>query len=108
MRRTLLAIGLVGVLASSAFAEELTAAEKTWARSCVTGLTAASPRQRDSAAAALAKMGIPAIGAVLPALTALKNEEQWEAFRRSLVAMGAKEALAEIEKRAKEWPGSAA
>ncbi len=108
MRAWLLAAATLGcLLAGPVRADELTPMERTWARACVTGLTAASARQRESAAAALARLGPAAVPAVVSAASALKTDEHWAALEKALVGMGAAEALKELEKVDGNWPGSA-
>jgi hypothetical protein len=104
MRVLVIAVGTLCALAAPVLAEELTAAEKTWARACVTGLTAASARQRESAAAALARLGPAAVPVVLAAVPSFKTDEHWASVGDALVGMGAAAALKELEKTQKSWP----
>jgi hypothetical protein len=104
MRNASIALGLLTVLSTPVRAEEPTFAEKSWVRTCVSGLTAASPRQRASAAAALARMGPSAVATIVPAVSVLKTDEQWDALKTAFLGMGAVEVRKELEKREADWP----
>ena len=108
MRIVTLALGIVCLFAARAGADELTPTERTWARACVTGLTGASVRQREGAAAALARLGPAAVPAIASSVSVLKTDEQWAALETALVGMGAAEALKELEKVQRDWPAAAA
>jgi hypothetical protein len=108
MRATALGFALVlFAAAGQAWAEELTAQEKTWAKACVEGLAAASQRQRDSAAAALGRLGVDAMPVVLANLGRLKTDEHWKALEAACLAMGTKEVVAWLE-ATKDWPKASA
>ncbi len=100
----LLLAGAAHVSVAPVLAGELTAAERAWVRACVAGLTAPSPRQRESAAAALVRLGPEAIPAIGAETHLLKTDDQWATLEAVLAGMGPAEALKALEASVKEWP----
>ena len=98
------AVALAVALVRPARADNLTAAERAWVRTCVTGLTAPSLRQRESAAAALTQLGPAAVPAIAASTAVLKTDDQWATLEAVLAAMGAADALKALEASVKEWP----
>lgn len=94
-------------LAQPAFAEELSALEKTWAKVCVDGLAAPTQRQRDSAAAALGRLGVDAMPVVFANIARLKTDDHWKALEAACLAMGTQEVVAWLE-ATKDWPKACA
>ncbi len=104
MVRRLIAVALVLLFATAAWAEELTSKEKRWIRDCVVALTDKSERVRKSAESALAEFGVAAIPGVIPVVKKLKTDADWQALARALAAMGAAQASQALRDRRSEWP----